>query len=66
MTEEDVEDFENKNICRFCGKDSSIDKVSDLSHLTGKYRGPAHNTCCINVTQQQSKILPFLVHNFSN
>ena len=42
------------------------DKVSDHCHLTGKYRGPAHSKGNINVTQDQSKFIPFIFHNFSN
>ena len=42
------------------------DKVRDHCHLSGKYRGPAHNTCNINVTQKQSNFIPFIFHNFSN
>ena len=34
--------------------------------LLGKYRGPAHNNCNINVTQKQSNFIPFIIHNFSN
>ena len=41
------------------------DKVRDHCHLRGKYRGPAHNTCKINVTQKQSKFMPFIFHIFS-
>ena len=40
--------------------------MRDLCHLTGKYRGPAHSKCNINVTQDQSNFIPFLFHNFSN
>ena len=56
MTEEDEEDFKIKNICRFCEKKIISDKVSDSCHLTGKYRGPAHNKSNINVTQDQSNL----------
>ena len=68
MTQEDTEDFENNNICRFCDKNIESDKVRDHCHLTGNYnyRGPAHNTCNINVTQKQSNIIPFVSHIFSN
>ena len=66
MTEENEEDFRNDNICRFCEKEIISDKVRDHCHLTGSYRGPAHNTCNINVTQKQSNFIPFIFHNFSN
>ena len=35
MTQEDKEDFDNNNICRFCGREIISDKVRDHSHLTG-------------------------------
>ena len=49
MTQEDKENYRDNNICRFCEKKIESDKVCDHSHLTGKYRRPAHNTCNINV-----------------
>ena len=66
MTEEDEEDYRNDNICGFCEKEILSDKVRDHCHLTGKYRGPAHSKCNINVTQKQSNFIPFIIHNFSN
>ena len=66
MAQEDEEDYRNNNICRFCEKEILSDKVRDHCHLTGKYRGSAHNTCNINVTQKQSNFIPFIFHNFSN
>ena len=66
MTQEDEEDFKNNSICRFCEKEILSDKVRDHCHLTGKYRGPAHNTCNINVKQKDSNFIPFAFHNFSN
>ena len=66
MTDDDEEEYRNNNICRFCEKEILSDKVRDHCHLTGKYRGPAHNTCNINVTQKQSNFIPFIFHNFSN
>ena len=65
MKQED-EDFKNNNICRFCEKEILSDKVRDHCHLTGKYRGPAHKTCNINVKQKDSNFIPFAFHNFSN
>ena len=52
MTKEKEEDFKNY-ICRFCEKEILSDKVRDHCHLTGKYRGPAHNVCNINVKQKR-------------
>ena len=66
MTQEDKEDFDNNNVCRFCEKEIISDKARDHCHLTGKNRGPAHNICKINVTQQQSSFTPFMFPNSSN
>ena len=66
MSQLDEEDFRNNDICRFCEKIIESDKVRDHCHLTGKYRGPAHSKCNINVTQKQSNFIPFIFHNFSN
>ena len=56
MTKEDEEDYKNNKICRFCAKYIESDKVRDHCHLTGKYRGPGHNTCNINVKQKDSDL----------
>ena len=66
MTEKDEEDYKNNNSCRFCGKNIKPDKVRDHCYLTCKYRGTAHNTCNINVTQKQSNFIPFAFHSFSD
>ena len=65
MTEEDEEDFKIINICRFCEKNIESDEVRDHCHLTGKYSGPAHSVCNINVPQKQSNFIPFVIDNFS-
>ena len=57
MTQEDEERYRAKSICRFCDKKS--DRVRDPLHLTCKYRGPAHNKCNINVTQEQTILFQF-------
>ena len=66
VTEENEEDFKNNNTSQFCEKKFESDKVGDHFHLTGKYRGPAHNICLINVTQDKNNFIPFTFHNFSN
>ena len=49
----------------FVKKNIESDKNRDHGLLTGKYRGPAHSVCYINVTQDQSNFVPFVFHNFS-
>ena len=66
MTEEDEENFENNNDCRFCEKRIIVNKVRDHCHLTNKYGGVAHYTCNLNVKQRGSNFIPFIFHNFSN
>ena len=60
--------FKNTKICWFCNKKilNDNDKVRDHCHLTGKYRGPSHHICNINVKQKQSNFIPILFHKFSN
>ena len=52
MTEKDKKDIKKINICRLCEKNIELDKVRDHCHLAGKYRGPAHGKCNLNVTQR--------------
>ena len=66
MAEEDKQDFENDNICRYCDKYFESDKVRDHCHLTGEYRGPAHNECNLQVKQKDSNFITIGLHNFSN
>ena len=66
MTEENKQDFENDNICRYCEKYIEINKVRDQCHLTGNYRGPAHNECNLQVKQKDSNFITISRHNFSN
>ena len=43
----------------FVNKTCECAEVKDHCHLTGKYRGPAHNTSDNNVTQKQSNLYHF-------
>ena len=49
----------------FVKKNIETDKVRHHCHLTGKYRGLAHNTFKINVTQKQSNFNPYMFHKCS-
>ena len=44
MTPADIEDFAAATTCHICGKDGTR-MVRDHDHLTGTYRGAAHNKC---------------------
>ncbi|XP_065370870.1 uncharacterized protein LOC135963015 [Calliphora vicina] len=51
-------------ICHICSKFLSIkDRVADHCHLTGEYRGPAHNKC--NLEYQIAHFIPIFFHNLS-
>ena len=52
MSEEDEEHYRNIFICRFRRKNIEPVKVRDHCHLTGNYRGPAHQKCNGNFTQK--------------
>ena len=54
--------FESEDICHICEKALLDDKVRDHDHLTGKYRGAAHNAC--NLKYRWSKIEPLRKYGF--
>ena len=66
MSEEDNQDFKNNNNCRYCEEYIETDKISEHCHLTGKYRGPAHNECNLQVKKKDSNFITIGLHNFSN
>ena len=63
MSAEDYEEenFQLSNICWICNNDFSDNKVRNLCHATGKYRGAAHWSC--NVNFKMSKKVPVIFHN---
>ena len=70
FTEKDERKFNGATECHICGKgDFSKDskdycKVRDHSHITGRFRGAAHNRC--NRQYQAPKFIPIVLHNLSN
>ena len=65
LTQEQKSNFINATHCHICKKafKPGDKKVLDHSHLTGAFRGVAHNFC--NLTYQDSKIIPVVFHNLS-
>ena len=62
MTDENKESFRCATQCRFCKGELNGDKVRDHCHMTGKYRGPAHNVCNVNYHNRYTKV-PVFCHN---
>ena len=50
MTEEDENLFQKSNNCWICKPfiSNDEDKVRDCCHVTGKFRGVAHESCNLN------------------
>ena len=66
MIEEDEQHYRNTKSCNFCEKELSFfDKVRDHCHLTGKYKGSAHNKGNIIVTQKQNIFILNKIRNLS-
>ena len=66
MTTENELDFRNSTTCYICEKEySDKDKpVRDHCHITGKYRGSAHNSCNLQLRFDPDKIkMPVIFHN---
>ena len=71
MTEEDEEPFRKVTNCHICNKKYKSDDgenipVRDNCHVTGKYRGSAHQNCNLKLQISAEKIkIPVVFHNLS-
>ena len=66
MTEEAEESFQKATHCHICEKKYKVDDVPvrDHCHITGKYRGSAHQTCNLKLQISAEKIkIPVIFHN---
>ena len=61
MTNEDEEIYNNSQICWICKEELNTDKVRDHCHVTGKFRGAAHNKC--NLKSRIPRKLQIIFHN---
>ncbi|XP_048583266.1 uncharacterized protein LOC116615318 [Nematostella vectensis] len=55
--------YNNATHCHICEGELGGDKVLDHCHLTGRYRGAAHNEC--NLQFRIPKFFPVVFHNLS-
>ncbi len=70
MSKEDKQDYANATKCYICNNeiienDKKGYKVRDHCHISGKYRGCAHNVCNINYNYKNIKI-PVFFHNLKS
>ena len=63
FTEEDRKKFNKASDCWICGEELGNDRVRDHCHFTGRYRGPAHNSC--NLKYRKPKSISVFFHNLS-
>ena len=63
FTEEDRKEFNKSRICWICDEPFKDGKVRDHCHYTGRYRGPACNSC--NLKYRKPNFIPVVFHNLS-
>ena len=57
------EEFDEATECWICHGELGLDRVRDHCHLTGIYRGAAHNKC--NLQYRKPTFIPVVFHNLS-
>ena len=67
ITKEQLQQHYKAKICNICNKDIKDNemKVKDHCHVTGLYRGAAHQSCNVNFNTKQMKINVYF-HNLKN
>ncbi|KAK3740309.1 hypothetical protein QZH41_010880 [Actinostola sp. cb2023] len=53
--------FQRATLCHICKDELGADRVRDHCHVTGKFRGAAHNACNLNF--QFTGRIPVILHN---
>lgn len=61
MSVDDENLFQAAEKCHICMQESGADRVRDHCHVTGKFRGAAHNTCNLNLKRRE--FIPVFFHN---
>ena len=66
LTSEEEEAFKTATVCHICDKDLGTERVRDHCHLSGKFRGAAHNGCNLNFSYKKKDsifFIPIIIHN---
>ena len=70
LTHEEEQEFYQADDCHICNQPLGIDRVRDHDHLTGDYRGAAHNECNLALKYKKvndkmvfSFVIPVVFHN---
>ena len=70
LTREEEQAFQHAQDCHICDQPLGADRVRDHDHLTGDYRGAAHNECNlalkykkVNDRMEFSFVIPVVFHN---
>ena len=70
LTQEEEQAFQQAQDCHICDQPLGVDRVRDHDHLTGDYRGAAHNECNlalkykkVNDRMVDSFVIPVVFHN---
>ncbi|XP_067947655.1 uncharacterized protein [Watersipora subatra] len=63
ITPEQEREFKTATECYMCGREATEEDwlVRDHDHVSGSYRGPAHNSC--NLKHRQTKKINVIFHN---
>jgi len=64
VSEANEQNFQNVTYCHICKQELGTDRVRDHCHLTGNYRGAAHNHC--NLNYKFTSRIPVVFHNLKN
>ncbi|XP_074653582.1 uncharacterized protein LOC141907740 [Tubulanus polymorphus] len=64
MNDVDETHFKSTDICHICKETINGKKCRDHDHITGKYRGPACNSC--NLSYRVPNFIPVIFHNLKS
>ena len=63
MTMHDKMIYDNSTLCQICNKELGEDRVRNRCHLSGNFRGDAHEVCILKY--KCANFNPFSSHNLS-